>query len=79
MGGTAVGTGLNIPENFSNIAIREVRAITVQDFVIAGNSFEATQAAEAILVIGLRFSFPCEFFGFKPRAIFMATSGFNAK
>lgn len=49
MGGTAVGTGLNIPENFSNIAIREVRATTGQDFVIAENPFEATQAAEAIL------------------------------
>ncbi|MCD4801211.1 MAG: aspartate ammonia-lyase, partial [Methanococcoides sp.] len=49
MGGTAVGTGLNIPENFSNIAIREVRAITGQDFSLTGNPFEATQAAEAIL------------------------------
>jgi len=49
MGGTAVGTGLNIPENFSNIAIREVRKITGQDFELAENPFEATQAAEAIL------------------------------
>lgn len=49
MGGTAVGTGLNIPENFSNIAIREVRAITGQDLGLTRNPFEATQAAEAIL------------------------------
>ncbi|AKB84776.1 Fumarate hydratase class II [Methanococcoides methylutens MM1] len=49
MGGTAVGTGLNTPEDFSRIAIKEMKVITGQDFRLAHNLFEATQSAEAIL------------------------------
>ncbi len=49
MGGTAVGTGLNAPSGFSDIAIREMRRITGIGFRIAGNPFEATQGAGAIL------------------------------
>lgn len=49
MGGTAVGTGLNTPENFGQLAIKEMKFITGQDFRLAQNVFEATQSAEAIL------------------------------
>ncbi len=49
MGGTAVGTGLNTPENFGQLAIKEMELITGQDFRLAKNAFEATQSAEAIL------------------------------
>ncbi len=49
MGGTAVGTGLNTPENFGQLAIKKMELITGQDFRLAKNAFEATQSAEAIL------------------------------
>ncbi len=49
MGGTAVGTGLNTPEKFGQLAIKEMEHITGQDFRLAQNAFEATQSAEAIL------------------------------
>ena len=49
MGGTAVGTGLNTPDGFSNIAIREMKNITGMDFRLAENPFEATQGTGAIL------------------------------
>ena len=50
MGGTAIGTGLNAPSGFSNIAIREMKTITGIDFRLADNTFEATQGAGALLV-----------------------------
>ncbi len=49
MGGTAIGTGLNAPSGFSDIAIREMKVITGIDFRITDNSFEATQGAGAVL------------------------------
>jgi fumarate hydratase class II/aspartate ammonia-lyase len=49
MGGTATGTGLNTPEGFGDIAIKEMNHITGIDFRLAENLFEATQGAGAIL------------------------------
>ncbi len=49
MGGTAVGTGLNTPPEFSRIAIQEIRSVTGIEFRITENAFEATQGAGAIL------------------------------
>ncbi|SFM55501.1 class II fumarate hydratase [Methanolobus profundi] len=49
MGGTAVGTGLNAPQGFSKIAIREMNSITGIGFRLAEDPFEATQAAGSIL------------------------------
>ncbi|MCL7415790.1 MAG: aspartate ammonia-lyase [ANME-2 cluster archaeon] len=49
MGGTAVGTGLNAPEDFEELVISEVNRITGLKFRFAQNPFEATQGADAIL------------------------------
>ncbi|MCL7412377.1 MAG: aspartate ammonia-lyase [ANME-2 cluster archaeon] len=49
MGGTAVGTGLNAPEGFGEIAVSEVNRITGLTFRLARDPFEATQGASAIL------------------------------
>ncbi|WP_406662001.1 aspartate ammonia-lyase [Methanolobus sp. ZRKC3] len=49
MGGTAIGTRLNAPEGFGNIAVSEVNNITGLHFRLARNAFEATQGADAIL------------------------------
>jgi fumarate hydratase class II/aspartate ammonia-lyase len=49
MGGTATGTGLNTPEGFGDIAIKEMNHITGIDSRLAENLFEATQGAGAIL------------------------------
>jgi aspartate ammonia-lyase len=42
-GGTAVGTGLNAPKEFSEIAIREINHMTGLDFKKADNFFKVTQ------------------------------------
>lgn len=49
MGGTAVGTGLNAPPGFGEMAVKEINNITGLTFRIARNPFEATQSANAIL------------------------------
>jgi fumarate hydratase class II len=49
MGGTAVGTRLNVPPGFSDITISEMRDITGIEFRMVKNTFEATQGAGAIL------------------------------
>jgi len=48
-GGTAVGTGLNAPWDFSESFAAHVAAITGLDFVTAPNKFEALAAHDAIV------------------------------
>jgi fumarate hydratase class II len=43
LGGTAVGTGLNAPEGFPDLAVKEINAITGRDFRTADNFFEMGQ------------------------------------
>jgi fumarate hydratase class II len=56
MGGTAVGTGLNAPPGFGQLAVDEVNEITGLKFRLVRNPFEATQSANTILELsgGLR-------------------------
>jgi fumarate hydratase class II len=55
-GGTAVGTGLNAPPGFGQLAVDEVNEITGLKFRLVRNPFEATQSANTILELsgGLR-------------------------
>ena len=48
-GGTAVGTGLNAPEDFGEDIAREVSAATGLDFETAPNKFEALSAHDALV------------------------------
>jgi aspartate ammonia-lyase len=48
-GGTAVGTGLNAPPGFSELAIRKAASITKLNFRRAENMFEATQNLDAVV------------------------------
>jgi len=48
IGGTAVGTGLNSPEGFDVLVVKEVSQMTNIDFVPASNKFEAMAAHDAI-------------------------------
>lgn len=41
LGGTAVGTGLNAPENFDEIVAKEISALTGKPFRTAGNKFHS--------------------------------------
>lgn len=41
LGGTAVGTGLNAPENFDKIVAEEISALTGKPFRTAGNKFHS--------------------------------------
>lgn len=41
LGGTAVGTGLNAPENFDEIVAEEISALTGKPFRTAGNKFHS--------------------------------------
>ncbi len=50
-GGTAVGTGLNAHPRFTELAIKEVSALTKIDFRRASNMFEATQSLDAAVEI----------------------------
>ena len=50
IGGTAVGTGLNAPPEFANIAIAEINKITKMNFVLAANKFSALAAHDAIVM-----------------------------
>jgi fumarate hydratase class II len=43
LGGTAVGTGLNAPEGFPELAVKEVNAMTGKEFRPASNFFEMSQ------------------------------------
>ena len=49
LGGTAVGTGLNTPENYSENVANEITAISGTEFVTAPNKFEALSAHDAMV------------------------------
>jgi len=47
LGGTAIGTGLNAPQDFDALVIRTINEITRLDFVPSRNKFEALQNRDA--------------------------------
>ena len=49
LGGTAVGTGINTPEGYSENVARHIASITGLPFVTAPNKFEALAAHDAIV------------------------------
>jgi aspartate ammonia-lyase len=51
LGATAIGTGVNAPKTFSEIAIGHLRALTSIDFIKAPNLIEATSDCGAYVMI----------------------------
>jgi fumarate hydratase, class II len=49
LGGTAVGTGINTPEGYSENVAKEIATLTKLPFVTAANKFEALAAHDAIV------------------------------
>ena len=49
LGGTAVGTGINTPENYANNVAKHIADLTGLPFVSAENKFEALAAHDAIV------------------------------
>lgn len=49
LGGTAVGTGINTPKNYSESVAKHIAALTGLPFVTAENKFEALAAHDAIV------------------------------
>ena len=49
LGGTAVGTGINTPENYSENVAKHIASLTGLPFVTAENKFEALAAHDAIV------------------------------
>ena len=49
LGGTAVGTGLNAPAGFAELAAREIAALTGKPFVSAGNKFHALSSRDELV------------------------------
>ena len=49
LGGTAVGTGLNTPEGYSELVAKNIAKLTNLPFVTAKNKFEALAAHDAIV------------------------------
>jgi len=49
LGGTAVGTGLNTPENYDVIVASKIASLTGFPFITARNKFEALSAHDAIV------------------------------
>lgn len=49
LGGTAVGTGINTPEGYSENVARHIAALTGLPFITAANKFEALAAHDAIV------------------------------
>ena len=49
LGGTAVGTGINRPARFPNLAINEIRSATGLPFTEARNHFEAQAARDGVV------------------------------
>ena len=49
LGGTAVGTGINTPPNYSENVARHIAALTGLPFITAENKFEALAAHDAIV------------------------------
>jgi fumarate hydratase class II len=50
LGGTAVGTGLNAPARFGELAARRIAALTGSPFVSARNKFAAVAAHDALVM-----------------------------
>ncbi|MEM4311827.1 MAG: class II fumarate hydratase [Nitrososphaerales archaeon] len=51
LGGTALGTGLNAPEGFSELAIEEINRFTKLNFRKAENTFESMQGKDACVEV----------------------------
>lgn len=49
LGGSAVGTGINTPEGFADLAARKIAELTGMPFVSAPNKFEALAAHDAMV------------------------------
>jgi fumarate hydratase, class II len=49
LGGTAVGTGLNTPEGYSELVAKHISELTALPFITAPNKFEALAAHDAIV------------------------------
>ncbi len=49
LGGTAVGTGLNTPENYDVVVAKKIAELTGFPFITAKNKFEALSAHDAIV------------------------------
>ena len=49
LGGTAVGTGINTPENYSENVAKHIASLTGLPFVTAENKFEALAAHDAVV------------------------------
>ena len=49
IGGTAVGTGLNTPEGYSNLVAKKISKFSDINFLSANNKFEALSANDAIV------------------------------
>ena len=49
LGGTAVGTGLNAPKGFAELAARELSALTGRPFVTAENKFHALTSRDELV------------------------------
>ncbi len=51
LGGTAVGTGLNIPDGYPEVVAAKIAELTGHPFVTAANKFEALSAHDAMVEI----------------------------
>jgi len=51
LGGTAVGTGLNTPENYDVLVAEKIALLTGYPFITAQNKFEALSAHDAIVEV----------------------------
>ena len=49
LGGTAVGTGLNAPEGFAELAAKEIAGLTGKPFVTAENKFHALTSLDEVV------------------------------
>ena len=49
LGGTAVGTGLNTPEGFAELAAQEIAALTGKPFTTAANKFHALTSRDELV------------------------------
>lgn len=49
LGGTAVGTGLNTPQNYDQVVAKEIANLTGLPFITAENKFESLAAHDAIV------------------------------
>ncbi len=49
LGGTAVGTGLNAPAGFAELAAKEISSLTGKDFVTAENKFHALTSRDEMV------------------------------